>query len=165
MEAILHDRRQTVPENELLRPVLRRVHAETCRAPVLLPSLCVSGSEAACRGTQAAPVRAVRQVVQCQQSSPHRKRDSAKERRHYFTRHAVEQYIDRCHRGIGFHRALRELVAMSAGAHFVKRLDSGADYWRGPPPMRLRLLVDPGEDGGLMQVVTVLPASDAWVTR
>jgi len=86
------------------------------------------------------------------------------EGRFFFTPHAVSQYRARVHRGISYERALRELVEESAGAHYVKDYHGGVAYWRGPKPMRLRMLVaPPAEAGELPACVTVLPAADSMI--
>ena len=106
----------------------------------------------------------VPRLVREEQGASHRKRVGPQEKRLYFTRHAIDKYRIEMRHGIGFYRALRELIAMHARIHFVKRLDSGLESWRGPTPMRLRFRVDQGA-GGLMQVVTVLQAADNMEKR
>jgi len=47
----------------------------------------------------------------------------------------------------------------SLEAHYVKPTQGGAELWRTGKPMRLRLIVGPGE-GGLPALLTVLPGHD-----
>jgi hypothetical protein len=83
--------------------------------------------------------------------------------RWFITPHAVEQYRQRAlRRADEYETALLELIDESKGAHFVKRLASGLELWRGPPPRRMRYLVGPGE-GDLPALVTVLFAFDRVV--
>jgi hypothetical protein len=51
----------------------------------------------------------------------------------------------------------QELEEHVAAAHFVKVADSGAEIWRGPAPLRLRLIVSTGAGvgGGAPQLVRV----------
>lgn len=82
----------------------------------------------------------------------------------FVTPHAVNRYRERVHRGISYERALGELIEQAGRAHYVKDYHSG-QYWRGPKPMRLRLIVQNSSGGKLPQVVTVLPAADNMVRR
>jgi hypothetical protein len=78
--------------------------------------------------------------------------------RFFVTPHAVARYQERVHRGISYERALGEILEAAERAHYVKDYNGG-QYWRGPKPMRLRLLVNNAIEG-LPQIVTVLPASN-----
>jgi len=82
--------------------------------------------------------------------------------RWFITPHAVEQALARAgwERGTAYEQALAALIDESRGAHFVKRLPSGAELWRGPKPRRLRYIVRPAADGALPQLVTVLSTYD-----
>lgn len=82
----------------------------------------------------------------------------------FITPHAVNRYRERVHRGISYERALGELIEQAWRAHYVKDYHAG-QYWRGPKPMRLRLIVAPSTGDELPQVVTVLPAADNMVKR
>lgn len=77
--------------------------------------------------------------------------------RWFITPHAVMQYRVRVSgkEETSFERARAELMALSARAHFVRRLDSGAELWRAPKPLRLRFVVARAF-AGLPQLVTVL---------
>jgi len=81
--------------------------------------------------------------------------------RFFVTPHAIDRYRDRVHRGINYDRALDEILEMCERAHYVKDYHGGAQCWRGPKPMRLRLLVAPSTGDELPQVMTILPACDA----
>lgn len=61
----------------------------------------------------------------------------------------------------GFDRAAMALQEYVAQAHHVRDQDNGLQLWRGPRPLRLRLLVSTAtrREGPLPQLVTVLPAS------
>ena len=61
----------------------------------------------------------------------------------------------------GFDRAAMSLQEYVAQAHHVRDQDNGLQLWRGPRPLRLRLLVSTARrrEGPLPQLVTVLPAS------
>jgi hypothetical protein len=85
--------------------------------------------------------------------------------RFFVTPHAVERYQERVHRGICYDRALREILEICERAHYVKDYHGGAQYWRGPKPMRLRLLVAPAVGDELPQVITILPAADRMEKR
>lgn len=74
------------------------------------------------------------------------------------TPHAVERYIRRVRPSLTPHKAWRELSMQCLGAHFVKRLDSGIELWRGPKPHRIRLRVM--RRGPYLELVTVLFAFD-----
>lgn len=75
------------------------------------------------------------------------------------TEHAIDRYIERIRPGIPRARALRELCAITRGAHAVKEIEPGLWLWRGPKPRRLRLRVSTREPGP-PQLVTVLTAHD-----
>lgn len=87
------------------------------------------------------------------------RREGKAKGRFFVTPHAVHRYIERVHPGISYERALGEIIEAAAGAHYVKDYNSG-QYWRGPKPMRLRLIVANGSGGELPQITTILPASD-----
>lgn len=74
----------------------------------------------------------------------------------FITPHAVQRYIERCRPRASYEEALHELVELSRGAVRKKTLESGAELWRGPKPLRLRMVVDRG-NGGAPQLVTVRP--------
>lgn len=80
--------------------------------------------------------------------------------RFFITPHAVRQYIARV-RDLSFERALGRLIDQCERAHFVKRLDSGAELWRMPRPERARFVVSREHDGA-PQVVTVLKPFDGF---
>lgn len=84
--------------------------------------------------------------------------------RFFITPHAVARYRERVHRGISYERALCEIIEQSNLAHYVKNYNTG-QYWRGPKPMRIRLIVAPAKDNDLPHVVTILPAADNMVQR
>lgn len=82
--------------------------------------------------------------------------------RWFITPHAVERFRDRAgwQRASAYEDVLATLIDESRGAHFVKRLETGAELWRGPKPRRLRFIVGHG-DGNLPALVTVLRSHDA----
>lgn len=84
--------------------------------------------------------------------------------RFFYTPHAVNRYRERVHRGISYERALFELIEIGEKAHYVKDYNSG-QYWRGPKPMRLRMIVAPSIGAELPQVTTILPAADNLVSK
>lgn len=80
--------------------------------------------------------------------------------RWFITPHAVDRFRERVHwaRRFSYAKALGELINASERAHFVRILDSGKELWRGPKPMKLRLIVAPSATPGeLPQLVTVRP--------
>jgi hypothetical protein len=83
--------------------------------------------------------------------------------RFFITPHAIARYVERVHRGISYERALGEIIQIAAKAHYVKDYHGGKQYWRGPKPMRLRLLVSPAAGDELPQVMTILPAADSML--
>lgn len=104
----------------------------------------------------------------------HRKRDASKQKsgasgRFFVTPHAVSRYRQRVHRGISYERALEEIMVESERAHFVKRAPLAyrgiVEYWRGPKPMRIRLVVKQNHRVKLPTIVTVLPAADNLRSR
>lgn len=74
----------------------------------------------------------------------------------FITNHAVERYIQRWRPGHTRSKALRELIEASNRAQPKGILESGAQLWRGPRPMRIQMIVSSGHDG-LPQLVTVRP--------
>jgi hypothetical protein len=58
-----------------------------------------------------------------------------------------------------YEAALAALITESERAHFVKRLATGAELWRGPSPLRLRFIVGPGR-GAKPALVTVEASHD-----
>lgn len=74
--------------------------------------------------------------------------------RWFITPHAVQRYRQRV-RECSYEEALAVLVDWSERAHYVKQRNDGAELWRGPKPLRLRLVVGKREDGA-PQLVTVL---------
>jgi hypothetical protein len=74
------------------------------------------------------------------------------------TAHALERWVERVHRGITFRQACRELQTALDGAHYVRELPGGLQYWRGPKPRRVRIRVR--DVGSSLEVVTVIPAFD-----
>ena len=84
--------------------------------------------------------------------------------RFFVTPHAVERYRERVHRGISYEQALEEIIETSENAHYVKDYNGG-QYWRGPKPMRLRMIVAPSTRDCLPQIVTILPAANNLVKR
>lgn len=78
--------------------------------------------------------------------------------RWFITPHAVARYRERICPGASYEQALRDLIAWSERAHFVRE-QNGSQLWRGPRPGKLRFWVSFGRHG-LPQLVTVLPAHD-----
>lgn len=74
--------------------------------------------------------------------------------------HAVDRYRKRCpgKHGISLEEAVTELRDLSAGAHYVKTLESGLELWRGGKPWRLRYRVERCHNG--IRLVTVLRGCD-----
>jgi len=106
----------------------------------------------------------IESLVSGEQGAPQGEREASKagaRGRFFVTPHAVERYRERVHRGISYERALEEILSECDRAHYVKDYVGGKQYWRGPKPMRLRLLVAPSVGSELPQLVTILPASDA----
>lgn len=73
--------------------------------------------------------------------------------RFFITPHAVMRYSERVG-ALTYEAALAALIDETARAHFVKRLATGAELWRGPSPRRLRFIVGPGR-GEKPALVTV----------
>lgn len=111
--------------------------------------------------------REISSVVHCQPGKAQSKCEGSKsgaKGRFFITPHAIERYRERVHRGISYERALAEIIDQADQSHYVKDYNS-AQYWRGPKPMRLRLLVAPASGNELPQLLTILPASDSMVKR
>jgi hypothetical protein len=79
------------------------------------------------------------------------------------TEHALIRYVERVRPGISYALAAKELERHCAGAHFVKQLPSGVEYWRGPKPRRVRLRVHRRDDR--LELVTVQTAFDGLEAR
>lgn len=99
----------------------------------------------------------------------HRKRAETKVKsgasgRFFVGPHAVKRYRERVHRGITYERALSEILEQAERAHFIKKqalaYRGNAEYWRGPNPMRLRLVVKHNPGMALPTIITILPAAD-----
>ncbi len=78
--------------------------------------------------------------------------------RWFVTPHALRRYRE-IYPDLSDSAALAALIALSERAHFVKRLASGAEAWRGPKPDRLRCVVAPAQPAAgrtLPQLVTVI---------
>lgn len=118
---------------------------------------------ASCGASTAAFAGVVRGAQGGPQAEGERVKEGAKGR-FFVTPHAVHRYIERVHRGISYERALGEIIEAADRAHYVKDYNSG-QYWRGPKPMRLRLIVANGSGGELPQIITILPAADNMVKK
>ena len=79
--------------------------------------------------------------------------------RFFITPHAVQRYRERAARSISYETALAELIQQSECAHRVKPMRDGAELWRGPKPLRLRMIVMP-QKAGLPQLLTVKRGHD-----
>lgn len=78
----------------------------------------------------------------------------------FVTPHAVAEWRARYDSSAEtYEQALGRLIAETERAHFVKVLDTGAQFWRGPKPRRARFVVRTG-DGEKPVLVTVLPPFD-----
>ena len=86
-----------------------------------------------------------------------REQDLVRQANWVISAHAIDRYIGLVRREVPRDVAMQELAAMVDGAHFVKRLPSGIEYWRAPKPRRLRLRV---KRGNPMILETVLFAFD-----
>jgi hypothetical protein len=73
----------------------------------------------------------------------------------FVTPHAVQRYIERVDSSLSYEAALGRIISDSVNAHCVKKLDDGAELWRGPKPRRLRYVVSPDK-----QLMTVMFAFD-----
>jgi len=72
----------------------------------------------------------------------------------FVTPHAVRRYTRRYARRLDYEAARDQLVDLCARARYV-RPSHGGELWRGPRPLRLRLVVGRGE-GERRALVTVL---------
>jgi len=82
----------------------------------------------------------------------------------FITPHSVRRYIERIEPGLTYEQALGALVRLSTEAQRVRDIAPGLALYRGPKPLRVRLRVADG-NGGLPQLVTVLPMHDGWRSR
>ncbi len=91
----------------------------------------------------------------------------------YITRHAVDRWCEITGARAGFELA-REALLTYAARTWLRYKDTdrragvtrtGAYFYRGPGPLRLRLVVNPHrrEEGPKGQVIDVLPPHDGWI--
>jgi len=84
--------------------------------------------------------------------------------RWFITPHAVRRYIERISPGSTYEQALAFLIDQSETAHPTGWVAADVLQYRAPRPLRLRYRVRHGQDGGLPQLLTVLPEHDRWIT-
>lgn len=72
----------------------------------------------------------------------------------FVTPHAVRRYSERVKES-DYEAALAALIDQFRRAHFVKTRPSGVEVWRGPKPLRLRMIVGNGT-GRCPALLTIL---------
>ena len=76
----------------------------------------------------------------------------------HITQHAIERAAERLWPALDAQDIRLRLLGMCHDAHYVKTLESGADLWRGPKPMRIRMYVRSSGDTQTLQ--SVVQATD-----